>query len=148
MPGRGGDYAADLGRILNWSPALVISMTPEEEMRAAGAADLSRDLANSGIAWRHMPVADFGVPTAPALWPPIEALARAALDAGNRVLIHCMGGCGRSGMAALRVMVAAGEPAEPALARLRSVRLCAVETVDQRRWASSPPDLLSTPGQA
>ena len=50
-------------------------------------------------------------------------------------MIHCFGGCGRSGMAALRLMVEAGEDADEALERLRAVRPCAVETDAQLRWA-------------
>jgi protein-tyrosine phosphatase len=57
------------------------------------------------------------------------------LRSGGRVLVHCFGGCGRSGMAALRLMVAAGEGPESALHRLRASRACAVETEAQRLWA-------------
>ncbi len=59
---------------------------------------------------------------------------------GGRVLVHCMGGCGRSGMALLRLMVESGEPADRALARLRAVRPCAVETPEQLAWASQTPN--------
>ncbi|MDH5531227.1 MAG: protein phosphatase, partial [Paracoccaceae bacterium] len=45
-------------------------------------------------------------------------------------------GCGRSGMAVLRLMVEAGEPVDVALIRLRKVRPCAVETDAQLAWAS------------
>ena len=54
--------------------------------------------------------------------------ALSALQGKGRVLIHCMGGCGRSGMAALRLMIEAGEAPGAALERLRAVRPCAVET--------------------
>jgi hypothetical protein len=40
-------------------------------------------------------------------------------------------------MALLRMMVDTGEPGAQALARLRAVRPCAVETEDQRLWAVS-----------
>ena len=54
------------------------------------------------------------------------------------VLVHCFGGCGRSGMLVLRVMIEAGEPAGTALKRLRQVRPCAVETEAQMAWAVQP----------
>jgi protein-tyrosine phosphatase len=47
-----------------------------------------------------------------------------------------MGGCGRSGTAALRLMVEAGENPKAALQRLRAVRPCAVETPEQFQWAA------------
>jgi len=57
------------------------------------------------------------------------------LQTGGSVLVHCKGGCGRSGMAALRLMVEAGEDPHLAFARLRDVRPCAVETEAQLAWA-------------
>ena len=140
MPGRAGDYAGDLGAVLGWGPALVLTMTGQDELERCGAAGLSRDLAAAGIAWRHLPVQDFGA-NSPGLlqgWPGASAQAHAVLTGGGRVLAHCMGGCGRSGMALLRLMVEAGEAADAGLERLRAVRPCAVETEEQRAWGAAP----------
>jgi hypothetical protein len=41
-------------------------------------------------------------------------------------------------MAVLRLMVEMGEDPEEALARLRAVRPCAVETEVQKAWATTP----------
>jgi hypothetical protein len=138
MPGRGGAYDADLRAVLAFGPALVLSMTPGAEMAGRGAAGLGADLTDHGIGWRHFPVADFGVPGAGDAepWARIQAEALAVLQGGGRVLVHCMGGCGRSGMAVLRLMVTAGEAPDQALARLRAVRPCAVETEAQLVWAA------------
>lgn len=137
LPGSGGDYAGDLDHIRDWKPALVISMTTAEEMAAAGAVDLGADLQAMGCRWVHLPVADFGAPPEAiiARWPPVSGSARQALNGGGRVLVHCRGGCGRSGMVALRLMIESGEPPEAALARLRGLRACAVETEGQMSWA-------------
>lgn len=137
MPGRGGAYDADLRDILAFGPALVLTMTTGAEMAARGAAGLPADLADHGILWRHLPVADFGLPdaTVRGAWPEISAEARGVLGGGGSVLVHCMGGCGRSGMAVLRLMVDAGEAADSALGRLRAARPCAVETPAQLDWA-------------
>ena len=77
-------------------------------------------------------------PICAALWPELSALAHDELAQGGRVLAHCFGGCGRSGMVLMRLMVEAGEDADPALARLRDVRSCAVEAKAQRIWAAAP----------
>jgi hypothetical protein len=137
MPGRGGEYAGDLAHIKDWKPALVITMATEVEMVSAGAGQLGTDLRYSGARWYHLPVADYGVPTEAqkAEWRDVAEPACRALRGGGRVLIHCMGGCGRSGMAAVRLMVACGEKPDAALARLRGVRPCAVETEAQFAWA-------------
>ena len=73
-----------------------------------------------------------------AAWPEVSALAAGILSSGGGVLAHCYGGCGRSGMAVLRLMVEAGEDAQAALIRLRAVRPCAVETEAQLAWATAP----------
>ncbi len=136
MPGRWGDYASDLADIFAWAPDMVISLTSDAEMAGPPAA-LARDLARQGIAWRHMPITDFGVPDGAfdRLWPMVASEVQGWLGRGGRVLVHCKGGCGRSGMVAFRVMIEAGEAAGPALLRLRAARPCAVETEAQEAWA-------------
>ncbi|WP_138934871.1 protein phosphatase [Roseovarius arcticus] len=137
LPGAGGDYDADLAHLHDWRPALVLTLTTMSEMVAADAGDLGPDIMHIGTRWVHLPVADYGVPDAAdnAKWRRAVADALPALRGGGRVLIHCKGGCGRAGMAALRLMIAAGEAPDAALARLRAVRPCAVETKAQMRWA-------------
>ena len=137
MPGLSGSYRKDLSHINDWKPALVVSVATEEELLAAGAAGLGSDLQDAGTRWAQLPVGDYGVP-APEQepdWHAISKPALAALQGGGRVLIHCRGGCGRSGMAVLRLMIEAGEDAEAALRRLRALRPCAVETDAQMDWA-------------
>lgn len=140
LPGRTGNYAGDLQHLRDWRPAIVLSMTTQAEMVARGAGDLGHDLQDRGTRWFHLPIEDFGAPT-PEVAEAWHVAAKPALDAvqgGGRVLIHCNGGCGRSGMAVLRLMVEAGEAPDAALARLRTVRPCAVETNAQLAWATSP----------
>jgi len=137
MPGRTRHYGTDRARLLDWRPGMVITMTPLSDLARKGSGGLPDDLAAAGIAWRHLPVTDFGAPDAGvvAAWAEVEAEALALLAQGGRVLVHCYGGCGRSGMAVLRLMIAAGEAPGAALARLRALRPCAVETDAQMRWA-------------
>lgn len=137
LPGRGGHYQEDIAHLRDWRPALVISMTTTLEMIGHGAADLGSDVQDMGTRWAHVPVADFGAPDPESeeAWHRASNAALSALQGGGRVLIHCLGGCGRSGMAALRLMAEAGEDTDMALARLRSVRGCAVETAEQLEWA-------------
>jgi hypothetical protein len=139
LPGRYDDFGRDMAAVVAWRPTMVLTMTTEIEMEAAGAEGLPAALTEAGIAWRHLPVSDFRAPCASvaAHWPGVSADARQVLAAGGRVLVHCYGGCGRSGMALVRLMVEAGEAPDAALARLRAVRPCAVETAAQFGWAGS-----------
>ena len=141
MPGRGGNFSGDLTKIISWGADVVLTMTGRHEMEFAGASAMGADLEAAGVLWRHLPVTDLGAPSIEtcALWPEASEVAHRALDGGGRVLAHCYGGCGRSGMALLRLMAEAGEDVDSALARLRSVRPCAVETTAQQAWAALGP---------
>ncbi len=136
-PGRHGDYAGDLAALLDWHPDLVLTMTSDIELEAIGADTLAADLAKSSISWRHFPVTDFRAPCAKAIaeWPSLEAQVMDVLKAGGKVLVHCYGGCGRSGMAVLKLMVDNGEERDAAIARLRAARPGAVESLAQTSWA-------------
>ena len=139
MPGVTGHYDEDLAHLKDWRPSMVVSMTEPQELQDAGVTTLAIDLQHSGTRWFSFPVPDFGVGDAlqETDWDVIQDTALSALRGGGRVLIHCKGGRGRSGMAALRLMVASGEGQKEALKRLRSVRSGAVETRAQQRWARS-----------
>lgn len=137
MPGCGGAYHDDLGAIRAWAPDVVVSMTTGAEMAQDGAGDFGRDVAGLEAKWFHLPIEDFGTPPPDIIqhWAEIGVDIRMALSKGARVLVHCRGGCGRSGMIVLRMMIECGEASDAALARLRALRPCAVETEGQMRWA-------------
>lgn len=140
IPGLTGGYGHDLERVKRWRPSMVLSMTEHSEMRQFGAAQLGQDMADSGAIWQHFPIIDFSIP-APEYdeqWSAMSTQAKQILSGGGKILVHCRGGCGRSGMVLMRLMVEAGEAPDQALKRLRSIRPCAVETEEQQRWAAAP----------
>ncbi|MCW1954960.1 protein-tyrosine phosphatase family protein [uncultured Lentibacter sp.] len=141
LPGRGGDLKGDLALFGEFKPSLVLTMVTAAELEGVGAGQFGFEVQALGSRWAHLPVADYGIPTLDALarWAGVSQMARAALNGGGRVIVHCKGGCGRSGMAALRLMIEAGEAPEAALKRLRAVRPCAVETAEQLAWAMAQP---------
>lgn len=138
IPGLNGSYEDDLLAIHGWGAKVVLTMTEMRELEAVGAGGMAHHMSAMGIEWHHLPVPDWGAPPdgVQRLWPGASAAAHAALDTGGKILVHCRGGCGRSGMAALRLLVERGESARDALVRLRDVRPCAVETDAQFVWAA------------
>ncbi|ASJ07554.1 protein-tyrosine phosphatase family protein [Thermococcus pacificus] len=84
-----------------------------------------------GVEVLHSPILDF---TAPSLEQLLEILRwiDARVLEGKRVLIHCMGGLGRSGTVAVAwLMYSKNLRLSEALRRVRSVRPGAVETYEQ-----------------
>lgn len=138
LPGGSGDLTGDVNAIADWGASLVVTLVGDAELGPGDQGQLSDLLAARDVAWHHLPVTDFGVPSADvaAEWPEVAASANRILDDDGRVLVHCRGGCGRSGMIALRLMIDRGEAPNEALSRLRDVRSCAVETEAQFLWAS------------
>lgn len=138
LPGIAGNYAADFSKLVKWSPEVVLSMTESHEMARVDADNLGSELAIAGIKWLHLPIGDFGTPDIETSrkWQLAETTCLEVLNGGGKVLAHCRGGCGRSGMAILRLMVASGEDSGVALERLRIVRACAVETDAQFEWVT------------
>ncbi|PRY25062.1 Cyclin-dependent kinase inhibitor 3 (CDKN3) [Aliiruegeria haliotis] len=139
LPGHESSLATDVETIRDWGAAAVVSMTPTEEMQRLGAQDLPIALDAAGIIWHALPITDFGAPQAAsdAQWANLSRALHAELDAGRKVLLHCRGGRGRSGMVALRLMVERGVDPASALAELRTLRPGAVETEAQLAWATA-----------
>lgn len=121
-----------MARVAAWGADLVLTLVEPKELAALGVAHLPDWVADAGMAWRHFPIVDYGTPTGD--WGPLSAELHGILASGGRVMIHCRGGCGRTGMIALRLMNEAGEV--DALTRLRTARPCAIETDAQMDWAT------------
>jgi protein-tyrosine phosphatase len=126
--------AEDVAALHDWRADLVLTLVEGAEALAL-SPDLTAALTAAGIAQRCFPIVDYGVPAGG--WSDVSVDLHAVLAKGGRIVVHCRGGCGRTGMIALRLMIEAGEVPEVALARLRAVRPCAVETEGQRIWASA-----------
>lgn len=139
LPGMLGHLDSDVREIVDWNPAIVVSMTERSEMERCGSGGLGAELAKASIDWVHLPIRDYGAPSddSARAWPVLAARLHKLLGEGRAVLLHCRGGQGRSGMIALRLLVDRGEGTRAALARLRSARPGAVETDDQMAWASA-----------
>ena len=137
LPGLTGDFLADVEKIFNWNPTTILSLTTKKEMEDLGASDFVSMIAKERIPWVHFPIKDFSIvdQQQEILWEKISKNISLQINNGNRILVHCRGGCGRTGMIVLRFMIEFGEDPEKALERLRVIRPCAIETLAQENWA-------------
>lgn len=125
----------DIAAIRAWGAAAVVTLVETAELDLIGVPDLPPAIA-AAFDWHHLPIRDFCVPDAAfeAAWPGVAPALHAVLAAGGRVLLHCRGGLGRSGMVAALMLIEQGQMAEAAIAAVRAARPGAVETEAQERW--------------
>lgn len=125
LPGRkdrGRDLAADISEIKSTGVSAIVTLISNAEFPAYGVSGLIEAYRAQGLDVLHTPVIDQGVPT-DAQAKEVLQFMKAKTDAGQKVLIHCVGGLGRTGLAAaLYLKKYAGMSGEEAIARVRSVR--------------------------
>ena len=127
---------AEIDIVSDWVPDIVVTHTTEAEFPTD--LFLPIEFQKRSFEWMFVPIFDFGAPVGDTakVWEQAAQDLSLRLSQGARILCHCKGGQGRSGMMALRLLVEQGEEPNAALERLRSVRAGAVETDDQFAWAS------------
>ena len=130
---------ADFAAIKDWNPSIVVTLTGKDEFPKMGQS-LPQRFLEASFNWLHLPIVDFGIPDRKDrdLWLGEIAQLTSILNANGRVLTHCKGGNGRSGMLLLKLLCLQGEDSEAAQFRIRAIRSGAIETEDQYRWATMP----------
>lgn len=131
----------DLDAVADWGPAAVICLLEPGEIDGLGVDRLSYEVRSRGIGWLHLPIADRQAPDAQfeREWARISGRLMQALKGGNRVLVHCVGGLGRGGLFAARLLIAAGTKADAAIAEVRAARPGAIETPEQEDYLRTLP---------
>ncbi len=133
---RGGDWLED--EVKAWHSAgvdIVVSLLLPSEIvdLDLGAEELL--CSALGIEFRHMPIADRGVPSSRAAFLKLATALASDFAAGKNIAIHCRQGIGRAPLLAIAVLVLAGLDLESATATVGQARGCPVpETVEQQRW--------------
>ena len=87
-------------------------------------------LARHGLVELHLPVPDFTPPQPDQLEQATAAIEN-AITAGQRVVVHCLGGYGRTGTLLACYLVRTGMPPSEAIARVRAQRPGSIETAEQ-----------------
>lgn len=127
------DLDLDMDAIADWNAAVVVTLVEPDELERLQVAGLGEAVRNRHMEWLHLPIRDRGVPDAAfeAVWVEAGESLRARLRSGFNVLIHCMGGLGRAGTIAARLLVELGWAPGEAIRAVRKVRPGALETDEQ-----------------
>ena len=144
------DLAADLDVVAAWGARLVLILVEPAELKALKVPHLGEEIRGRGLDWRHLPIADYSVPTEAfeKEWETHGREIRALLRSGGDVLVHCKGGLGRAGMIAAQLLVELGMAPEQAIREVRRARAGAIETPAQlglvRRTKAMEADVIDT----
>lgn len=112
-PGLLGDREADVAAIADVGVTRLVSLT--EEMFPDCILRIF------GIQGRHFPIPDMGVPAIGPTARLCRDLAR-AIDAGERVAVHCAAGLGRTGTVLASLLVWVGRSPDGAIAEVRRIQ--------------------------
>ncbi len=82
-----------------------------------------------GVNVKHLPIPDFGTPGLNDLHDVIEWINREIEE--GKVLVHCLGGIGRSGMVAAAYLISKGFGVNEAITHVRARVPRAIETCEQ-----------------
>ena len=127
------DLGIDLDTIAGWGATLVLTLVEPAELLELKVPQLGHEIRQRGIAWRHLPIADYSVPTErfEEQWATDGREIREMLRNGDDVLVHCKGGLGRAGMIAARLLAELGMDPDEAIRSVRRARKGAIETPSQ-----------------
>ena len=143
------DLQADLQVIRDWGAAAIVSLMEHSEFWLLGVPDFEARV-SSDFRWLWLPIPDGGVPDEEfeKRWADAGPELHGRLAAGERVLIHCRAGLGRTGMIASRLLVEAGLTPVQAMMAVRRARPGTVETVPQEQYVLLLPRRLAGDDQA
>lgn len=127
------DLDVDLDAISEWGAKLILTLVEPTELNTLKVPHLGDAVLKRGLDWRHLPIADYSVPTDEfeAQWTTHGREIRTLLRKGEDILVHCKGGLGRAGMIAARLLVELGMAPDDAIRHVRSARTGAIETPSQ-----------------
>ncbi len=125
------DPRADLGVLKAAGADVVVNLMEVEEMARWQMQNYFAQARKVGLETVHFPIRDMDIPDDRAA---VRALVRKLHDhlgAGRRVVIHCLGGLGRSGTVAACLLTENGLSAREAVRLVRQFREGAVQTQAQ-----------------
>lgn len=130
------DLLSDLKVIREWGTSRVVTLLEGHELDILGVRDLPLLVTEMGMRWHHLPIRDRDIPDQifETKWIRLGQELRQSLEQGERILLHCMGGLGRTGTVAARLLIEAGMTADEAISAVRAARRGAIETREQEQY--------------
>jgi ADP-ribosyl-[dinitrogen reductase] hydrolase len=126
----------DLAAIKAWSADAVVTLMESKELDIYDVRDLPGKVRGLGMTWIHLPIQDEQAPTKQfdLAWHTEGKALVERLISGQRVLLHCKGGLGRTGTVAAKLLIELGISADDAIAMVRNARSDTIDLGQQENY--------------
>ncbi len=130
------DLSLDLKVIRDWETQALVTLIEQFEFELLSVPELPEKTRELGIRWIHLPIVDVWVPDKAfeEEWVTAGEELRRILRDGGRIVLHCRGGLGRTGLVAARLLIEFGMAPQEAIRRVRAARPGTIQTREQEEY--------------
>ena len=148
FPGRSGAkvsfeediFLEELNNFFSLNSNTVVTLVEDNEIeKLCDKKFFVRKIYSHNLKWIHMPIADLKSPDHKFMdkWQTTKVLLKNDLIEGKNIILHCMGGKGRTGTIAAILLIEFGEKYKEAIKIVREKRKGAIETKEQEEFIFS-----------
>ena len=145
FPGRNGEkisfeediFLEELHNFSSQNCSSIVTLVEDKEIEnLCDKKFFVRKIYSHNLKWIHMPIVDLKSPDHKFMdkWQTTKVLLKNDLIEGKNIVIHCMGGKGRSGTIAAILLIEFGEDNKKAIEIVREKRKGAIETEEQEKF--------------
>ena len=148
FPGRNGEkisfeeniFLEELNNFSSLNSNTVVTLAEDNEIeKLCDKKFFVRKIYSHNLKWIHMPIVDLKSPDHKFMdkWQTTKVLLKNDLIEGKNIILHCMGGKGRTGTIAAILLIEFGEKYKEAIKIVREKRKGAIETKEQEEFIFS-----------
>ena len=148
FPGRNGEaitfeeniFLEELNNFSSQNSCTIVTLVEDKEIeKLCDKKFFVRKIYSHNLKWIHMPIVDLKTPDQKFMnkWQTIKVLLKNDLIEGKNIILHCMGGKGRSGTIAAILLIEFGEKHKEVMQIVREKRKGAIETKEQEEFILS-----------
>jgi ADP-ribosyl-[dinitrogen reductase] hydrolase len=130
-------FLTDMDNFIHLGCNTILSLVEDSEFeKLCDKKNFVRTIYSKNLKWMHMPIEDLKAPDRQfnEKWQTTKVLLKNDLIEGKNIVVHCMGGKGRSGTIVAILLIEFGEDNKKAMEEVRKKRTGAIETKEQEEF--------------